>query len=525
VFRPRVVSLGDEESTGEYRLSRIGDGFSLFSDSPRDFRVLTLYKRKVDKVRPVDCGESDGDNPGGVSNWVEILKRSDVYHEPTGVYSKWLILKFSDIERGSRLTEERISKLVIGSGLTKEEKALFIEMLYNREKVLAFDFSHCGRVRREVAPPQVIKTVEHKAWQVPGFPVPRALIPVVVRMLRERLKNGVLEYCNGAYRNPWFLAKKKEPGTFRFINVAVEINRHTIRDANLPPSVDEFSEEFAGCKVASLIDFFSGYDQVELDVKSRDLTAFQTPIGLLRQTTLPQGATNSVAQFVRIVTKILEDFIPEDCLPFLDDVGVKGPLSHYDGEKACSGVRRYIMEHIQSLDRTLERLERAGCTTGPKSQFCMDGIRIVGFICGAEGRSPDSAKIIKILEWAPCRNVGEARAFIGVCVYYRIWIKGFAVIAAPIYILFRKKVEWHWGREQDLAMDALKMALTQTPALVKIDYSEGAGEIILAADASLQGWGSVLMQLDDKGRRHPSRYESGLWTKAEASYDATKQEC
>ena len=29
------------------------------------------------------------------------------------------------------------------------------------------------------------------------------------------------------------------------------------------------------------------------------------------------------------MTKILEDLIPKDCLPFLDDIGVKGPLSAY----------------------------------------------------------------------------------------------------------------------------------------------------------------------------------------------------
>jgi len=47
--------------------------------------------------------------------------------------------------------------------------------------------------------------------------------------------------------------------------------------------------------MALIIDLFSGYDQIELDVRSRDLTGFQTPIGLLRMTTLPQGATNLVA--------------------------------------------------------------------------------------------------------------------------------------------------------------------------------------------------------------------------------------
>jgi ribonuclease HI len=397
-------------------------------------------------------------------------------------------------------------------------------MLYNQEKAIAFDFSEIGKVKLDVAPPQVIKTVKHKAWQVPGFPIPKALHPTVVGMLRERLKNGVLEYCDGPYRNPWFLVKKKS-GKYRLVNAAMEINKHTVRDANLPPSVDEFSEEFAGCQMASLIDFFSGYDQIELDVKSRDLTGFQTPIGLLRMTTLPQGATNSVAQFVRIVTKILEDLIPAECLPFLDDIGVKGPTSRYNDEELIPGIRRFVMEHIQSLDRVLVRIERAGGTVGLKSQFCMDGINLVGFVCGAEGRSPDSAKVIKILEWEPCSNIREARAFIGVCVYYRIWIKDFSIIAEPIYYLFKKGVPWNWGLEQDLAMSALKAALTTTPALVKIIYSDGAGEIILAADASLDGWGAVLMQLDAQGKRHPSRYESGLWNQAERNYDATKREC
>ena len=134
----------------------------------------------------------------------------------------------------------------------------------------------------------------------------------------------------------------------------MEINKHAIHDANVPQSAGEFSEEFAGCKVVLLINFLSGYDQVELDVKSRDLTAFQTPLGLLRQTTLLQGATNSVAQFVQIMMKILEDLIPKDCWPFRDDVGVKGPYSMYRDEEVCPGVCRYVMEHIQSLDRTLE---------------------------------------------------------------------------------------------------------------------------------------------------------------------------
>lgn len=105
----------------------------------------------------------------------------------------------------------------------------------------------------------------------------------------------VIEPCHGLYQNPWYLVKKSTPDKYRLVNVAVELNRVTVRDANLPPFADKFSEKFAGCAISSLIDFFSGYNQVELDKESRDLTGFMTPLGLMRMTTLPQGATNSIA--------------------------------------------------------------------------------------------------------------------------------------------------------------------------------------------------------------------------------------
>ena len=292
-----------------------------------------------------------------------------------------------------------------------------MQVIYDREAALSWEFSEIGRIRKSVAEPQQIRTVPHEAWQAPGFPIPRALNATVVEMLKERLANGLLEPCHGPYRNPWFLVKKKS-GKYRMVNAAMNINMVTIRDANLPPSVDEFSEKFAGMQMTSLIDFFSRYDQIELDSRSRDLTAFMTPLGLLRQTTLPQCATNSVAQFVRIVVKILTDMIPSICRPFVDDIGVQGPYSQYKDKEAIPGVRQSVLEHIRNLDKVLADVERSGATiSGEKSQFCMTGIKNVGFICDADGRSPESAKAAKEVDWEPFRDLSVARAFIGLRVY------------------------------------------------------------------------------------------------------------
>lgn len=303
----------------------------------KDLSVATVYKRKAQKVRPVDDSTPSKSKPGGMDNWKEVLLKRAQEHATKGRFDHWLEPRFSKIERGSRLTKERIEKLIIGPDLTPQERDLLIEMLHYREGALAFDFSHCSRIREEVAPPQVIKTVEHKAWQAQSFPIPKALTEVVSNMLRDRLKAGVLEYCDGLYRNPYFLVKKRE-GKYRLINNAIEINCVTVRDAGLPPSPDDFAEEFAGLAISLLIDFFSGYDQVTLAEESRNLTAFMTTLGLLRMTTLPQGATNSVAQFMRVVTKILEELIPLICRAFLDDIGVKGPRTRYNNKEVAPGI-------------------------------------------------------------------------------------------------------------------------------------------------------------------------------------------
>jgi hypothetical protein len=70
------------------------------------------------------------------------------------------------------------------------------------------------------------------------------------------------------------------------INAAININRVIIKNVNLPSAADEFAEEFAEIQVGSYVDFFSGYNQLELDIISRDMTAIQIIFRLLRQTTV-----------------------------------------------------------------------------------------------------------------------------------------------------------------------------------------------------------------------------------------------
>jgi hypothetical protein len=101
--------------------------------------------------------------------------------------------------------------------------------------------------------------------------------------------------------------------------------------------------------------------------KSRDLTVFFILLRLLQNTMLSQGAINSIAQFVKVMSLILEDINPKVAMPFLDDVGIKGLYTDYDGEEVLPSIRRFILEYIQNLNKTLERIKRARASIGAKS--------------------------------------------------------------------------------------------------------------------------------------------------------------
>ena len=311
------------------------------------------------------------------------------------------------------------------------------------------------------------------------------------------------------------------------INATMKINEITIRNANLLSNVKKFVEKFANMTIVSLIDFFFNYDQLDLALRSRDIIAFQTSLDLLRFTRLPQETINSMTQFVKVVTKILKDHLRTRCRSFLDDIEMKESRSRYDDREVASNIRLFVLEHIQWLDVVLVDLELANVTISKeKSQWCMNDLKIVEFVCDSNDRSSNSVKIIKIVKWSFCVDVLETRTFIDVCVYYRIWVKNFVLMIESIYRLFKFEVSFVWDQKQQDSMNYLKLALIFALALRSIDYSSLVENIVLTMNFNLREWDAILMQIDFfTKKRHSSRYESDMWSKQKFKYDASKREC
>jgi len=95
---------------------------------------------------------------------------------------------------------------------------------------------------------------------------------------------------------------------------------------------------------------------------------------------------------------ILEDLFLVVAMLFIDNIKVKGPYTDYSRKLKLFKICRFIFEHLQNLDKALNRIKRAKASIRLKLQFCYNSISIIGFVYSFRRRSLATTKVNKILD-------------------------------------------------------------------------------------------------------------------------------
>ena len=329
---------------------------------------------------------------------------------------------------------------------------------------------------------------------------------VIQGQVNEMLEAGVIEHSNSPWASPVVLVKKKD-GNWRFCVDYRKVNAITKKDVYPLPRVEDALSKLEGSFFFSLMDLQMGYWQIGVRPEDRAKTAFITADGLFQFKVMPFGLVNAPSTFQRMMDVMLAGLKWNACLVYLDDVVVFAPS--FD-------------QHLSRLEAVLTCFRKANLRLKlSKCSFLQTTINYLGHVVSQTGISPDPGKISAVKDFPVPTNVKGVQSFVGLCSYYRKFIKGFAEIAKPLTDLTKQRTPFVWSNTQQTSFDLLRRALISPPILAHPDYTL---PFIIHCDACNYGMGAVLLQQID-GVEKVIMYASRLLDSAEINYSASEKEC
>ena len=371
---------------------------------------------------------------------------------------------------------------------------------------------HSEVFMRDGEPLGCTPTIRHKIRTCDDDPVvqPFRRLPPhqwaeVKKHLEDLLAKGIIKESNSNYASPIVIVRKRN-GDIRMCVDYRRLNRKIKRDLFPLPRIQESLEVLGGSTLFSTIDLVSAYNQVEVECKDQEKTAFTTPMGLFQYIRMPFGLTNAPATFSRLVNQVFREEIFQSLLVYLDDI-----IVFSDG----------VDDHLNRLDNAFRRLKQHNLKVkAEKCSFFKEQTKFLGHLVSNRGVMTDPEKVVAVAKWQRPNTVKELRRFLGFTSYYRRFVHNFVAIAAPLHRLVgvktdkKKKTRFvtinlqdDWTTEHQTSFDTLKERLTSCEVLAYPDFEK---PFILEIDASWQGLGAILSQEQGGVRRVISYASRGL---------------
>ncbi|KAG5729105.1 hypothetical protein E4T56_gene3142 [Termitomyces sp. T112] len=238
------------------------------------------------------------------------------------------------------------------------------------------------------------------------------------------------------------------------------------------PLISKLINNLQGVQYFTKLDVWWGYNNMHIQEGDKWKATFQTNQGLFKLLVMFFRLTNSPATFQTMMNNIFQDLIAE-------------------------GVHQLYLK--------LEKYE-----------FKQTWIKYLSLIILHGATEIDSVKIAGVAEWLEPKNKKEVQAFLSFMNFYWRFIQDFSYHAHPLFDLTGKDVTWSWGPPQQVAFNALKLAVISGPVLL---FPDDNSPFQVEADSSDFATGAILLQefLED-GKWHLVAFYSKSLSRVEQNY-------
>ncbi|MES9884237.1 MAG: RNase H-like domain-containing protein, partial [Sedimenticola sp.] len=392
------------------------------------------------------------------------------------------------------------------SDLTPAEKQTFLAFLGRNRDVFAKDLSELGctdlyqhKIETGDAP-----AVRQRFYRT--NPKQKAEID---RQVEEMLEHDIIQPSSSDWHSPVVLVRKPS-GESRFCVDYRGVNRVSRLEVFPLPRLDDMLDSIGESSASyfSVCDMSAGFWQIPLCPSTAHKSAFIIHNGIYEFKRMPFGLANNAMSFQMVMTQVLRGLAWKIAMCYIDDILV---------------FSKNLTDHLAHLQAVFDRLRSANLKLKPsKCRFATREVKYLGNIVTKSGVKVDPAKTKAMTDFPRPKNQHDLRSYLGLCNYYKRYVKGYSTIASPLYHLLKQDVDFTWTDQCEESFQNLKIALTSAPVLAYPDMNK---QFILSCDASGTAISYILGQKDSQNREHPIAYGGRALTVSEKKFSISEREC
>ncbi|RMC15992.1 hypothetical protein DUI87_08199 [Hirundo rustica rustica] len=294
-----------------------------------------------------------------------------------------------------------------------------------------------------------------------------SVIPIH-EMIRKLESQGVVSKARSPFNSPIWPVRKSS-GEWRLTVDYRALNEVTPPlSAAVPDMLElQYELESKAAKWYATIDIANAFFSIPSAAEHRAQFAFTWKGVQYTWNRLPQGWKHSPTICHGLIQTALEKGKAPEHLQYIDDIIVWGNTA---GEVFEKGEK--IIQILLKAGFAIKRSKVKGLA---------QEIQFLGVKWQDEQREIPTEVINKITAMSPPTSKKKTQAFLGAIGFWRMHIPEYSQIVSPLYLVTRKKNDFHWGPEQQQAFAQIKQEIAHAVALSPVRTGPDVKNVLYSA--------------------------------------------
>jgi hypothetical protein len=346
----------------------------------------------------------------------------------------------------------------LSKSLPTEKKSKYIELFKEYVDVFAWGYEDLKYYDTSIIQHQIPIKEEHKPFRKKLKRINPKLLPLIEKGIKKMYDAKIIVPLRFSKWVSNLVPTRKKISEIRLCIDFRNLNKVSLKENYSLPKMDHILQKVVGASRISLLDGFSGYNQVLFHLEYQEKKTFTTPWGTFMYVNMPFGLMNAGATFQRAMDIYFVDELGRFIVIYLDDMTVYSKSDE---------------EHLQHLIHVFEKCSKFGISFNPKKiLFGLEKGKLLGHIISKDGIKIDPNRIASIQNMEHSRNIKDLQSFIGKINFLRRFIPNLDELVRSITNMLKKDTKIRWNTESKQSFEQVKHALTQAPVLISPDYTK-----------------------------------------------------